>query len=64
MSEFRIRVKYQDDILERIEYCYFNVSLEPLRNDFLMSIAKEWAEKPAGHKSIEVLEYIVEESES
>jgi len=60
MSEFRIKVKYWDDILGRIEYCSFNVSLEPLRNDFLMLIAKEKAEKSAGHQSIEVLEYLIE----
>ena len=64
MNEIRLNVRYRDDLTERTEKCSFIFEMMPLNDEYLEVIVKDWAERNAGHSSIEILNYWVEQDEN
>lgn len=60
MNEIRINAIYRDDLTGRTEKCSFIVEMMPLNNEYLKVMVKDWAERSAGPRSIEILNYWVE----
>jgi hypothetical protein len=64
MNEIRINAIYRDDLTGSTEKCSFIMDIMPLNDEYLEVMVKDWAERNAGHSSIEILNYWVEQDEN